>query len=296
MNYYLSTLGYAFTGDSDKEQNFWYLRGQTAENGKSVVFEVLEKLLPNYVIKANSDILDKGADKRKEIATWRGIKVLWLNEVSTKEKDEDLTKALCDGTGYKYNRLYSTEAIVMPINFKLFAVSNNTLTIKGDAGVKRRFKLEQFNSQFKDEYECDYENLQFKKDKALSEKLRGQYKHALIYLILKYSNYYWNEKQLKQYPSCWSEASNEVIEDNNKFSEWFLDHFEVKTDAIIHKPEFEEMFNNSPYKNIKLKDELTRMKIAFKYESQRVEYIEQNGKSVRQKGFWLGFKRLANED
>jgi hypothetical protein len=55
-------------------------------------------------MKANSDILDKGADLRKEIATWLGLKILWLNEVSTKVKDEDLVKAICDGTSYKYNR------------------------------------------------------------------------------------------------------------------------------------------------------------------------------------------------
>lgn len=291
LDYYLSTLGYAFTGDSSKEQMFWYLRGQTAENGKSIVFEVLEKLMPNYVIKANSDILDKGADMRKEVSTWRGIKLLWLNEVSVKPKDEDLVKALCDGTGYKYNRLYSTDAIVMPITFKLFAVSNNTLTIKGDAGVKRRFKLEQFNSQFKDDFDCDYEKLQFKKDKMFSEKLCGQYKNALIYLILTYSSQYYNEQKLKDYPTEWNDEANEVINDNNKFEEWFNEMFEVKQDGVIHKKLFESILNNSPYKNIKIKDELKRMKIYHKYDSQKQEYVEGN----RLKGFWIGFQEAKNE-
>ena len=126
LDYYLSILGYAFTGDSSKEQNFYYHRGQTADNGKSVIFEVLELLMPNYVMKGNSDVLDKGADLRKEVATWGGLKILWLNEVSIKQKDEDLVKAICDGTSYKYNRLYATEAVVMAIQFKLFGVSNHT--------------------------------------------------------------------------------------------------------------------------------------------------------------------------
>jgi hypothetical protein len=291
LDYYLSSLGYAFTGDSSKEQMFWYLRGQTAQNGKSIVFEVLEKLMPNYVTKATSDILDKGADKRKEVSTWRGIKLLWLNEVSTKPKDEDLVKALCDGTGYKYNRLYSTDAVVMPITFKLFAVSNNTLTIKGDAGIKRRFKLEQFNSQFKDEYECDYQKLQFKNNKMFSEDLCGQYKHALIYLILTYSNKYWIEKSLKEYPIEWKDDADEVMNDNNKFEEWFKDTFEIKDDYLISKQSFESILNNSSFKNIKIKDELKRMKINFKYDSQRQEY-DDNGKRI--KGFWIGFKE--NDD
>jgi hypothetical protein len=291
LDYYLSSLGYAFTGDSSKEQMFWYLRGQTAENGKSIVFEVLEILMPNYVIKGGSDILDKGADLRKEISTWRGIKLLWLNEVSVKQKDEDLVKALCDGTGYKYNRLYSTDAIVMPIKFKLFAVSNNTLTIKGDAGVKRRFKLEQFNSQFKDDFDCDYENLQFKKDKDFKDKLCDQYKNALIHLILSYSNKYWNEKKLKEYPVEWNEEAEDVMKDNNQFSEWFKDTFEIKEGATIHKTDFETILNASIYKNLKIKDELARMKISYKYESQK----EKCEKGKKRKGFWVGFKEREPE-
>lgn len=291
LDYYLSSLGYAFTGDSAKEQLFWYLRGQTAENGKSIVFEVLEILMPNYVIKGGSDILDKGADLRKEISTWREIKLLWLNEVSVKQKDEDLVKALCDGTGYKYNRLYSTDAIVMPIKFKLFAVSNNTLTIKGDAGVKRRFKLEQFNAQFKDVEEDDFETLQFKKDKDFKDKLCDQYKNALIYLILSYSNKYWNEKKLKEYPTEWNEEAEDVMKDNNQFSEWFKDTFEIKEGAMIHKTDFETIMNASKYKNLKIKDELVRMKIAFKYESQK----EVSEKGKKRKGFWMGFKEKDPE-
>jgi hypothetical protein len=292
LEYYLSSLGYAFTGDSAKEQKFWYLRGQTAENGKSIVFEVLELLMPNYVIKGGSNILDKGVDLKKEVATWRGIKLLWLNEVSVKAKDEDLVKALCDGTGYKYNRNYAIEAVVMPIRFKLFAVSNNTLTIKGDAGVKRRFKLEQFNSQFKEVEEDDYENLQFIKDIDFKDKLCDQYKNALIYLILTYSNKYWKEKKLKEYPSEWNEEAEDVMKDNNEFSEWFKDTFEIKEGAMIHKTDFETILNASKYKNLKIKDELARMKISYKYESQKE--VSEKGKGKR-KGFWVGFKEQEPE-
>lgn len=113
LDYYLSILGYAFTGNSSKEQNFYYHRGQTADNGKSFVFEILEILCPNVVMKANSNVLDKDADLRKEVATWQGLKFLWLNEVSPKPKDEDLVKAVGDGTSYNYNRLYATEAVIM---------------------------------------------------------------------------------------------------------------------------------------------------------------------------------------
>tara|TARA_R110002126_G_scaffold136478_2_gene281035 strand:+ start:247 stop:2778 length:2532 start_codon:yes stop_codon:yes gene_type:complete len=296
LDYYLSILGYAFTGDSSKEQNFYYHRGQTAENGKSVIFEVLELLMPNYVMKANKDVLDVGADLRKEVATWNGLKLLWLNEVSIKVKDEDLVKAVCDGTSYKYNRLYAEEAVVMPIHFKLFAVSNNTLTIKGDAGVKRRFKLLQHNSQFKDTFvEDDYKKLEFIKDKSFKGALLDEYKTALVYLIMSYSNRYWNDKKLLEYPAEWAEDANEIMMENDKFSEWFYENFDVAEGKQTHKTAFDDMCKNNQLKNMKIKDEITRLKIGVKYDSQKQNYKrirEMDGKEslIKYKGFWVGFQ------
>jgi len=299
LEYYLSMLGYTFTGDCSKEQNFWYLRGQTASNGKSVIFETLEKIMPTYVMKAGSDVLDKGADMRKEVATWRGLKLLWLNEVSTKIKNAELVKSICDGTGYKYNRLYSTEAIVMPITFKLIAVSNNSLVIAGDAGITRRFRLLQHNSQFKDDYKEDnYERLEFKNDKELSTKLTGELKFALISLIATYSNAYWIEKQLKKYPIEWNEEASENMAENDIFTEWFDDTFERDVGYFIHKEDFNSVFQHSPVKHLKPKDEVARMKYGCRYESQTIKTISiMNGtKTIKKKGYWLGFKLKEREE
>jgi hypothetical protein len=294
LNYYLSALGYAFTGDSSREQNFWYLRGQTASNGKSVIFETLEKLAPNYVTKANSDILDKGADLRKEVPTWAGCKILWLNEVSTKRKDEDIVKSICDGTSLKYNKLYSINAIVMPIQFKLFAVSNNTLVIKGDAGIQRRFRLMQYNSQFQDNYVDDVEKLQFKKDKDLGNKLCGEYKHALFQLIAEYGHKYFNEKQLCEYQIEWNREAVDTMDDNNEFSSWFYDQFTIEMGALTYKNDFELAIEQSKFKHFKksmIKDELTRMKVPYEYKSQHQATIN----SKKLKGFWVGFKLVADD-
>ena len=139
----------------------------------------------------------------------------------------------------------------MPISFKLFAVSNNTLTIKGDNGIQRRFKLQQFNSQFKDEYVDNYEKLEFKKDKNLNELLCGKYKHALLQIIFSYSQKYWNDKKLKPYPAEWNEESKEIMMDNNKFEEWFINNFIVGKDYKVSRKVFEEMISHSDCKYIK---------------------------------------------
>jgi phage/plasmid-associated DNA primase len=290
LEYYLSMIGYALTGDSTKEQNFWYLLGQTAENGKSIIFEVLETIMPNYVRKGIPNILDMKADLRKEIATWRGLKLLWLNELSDSKKDQDVVKALCDGTSMSYNRLYTTEAEMMPISFKMVAVSNNSINIKGDAGVKRRFKVLQLGSQFKEEFKEDnFEKLEFKRDKDLGEKLMTTYKDALLYLLSTYSKKYWENKKLADYPSDWKEEADEQMASNNEFEEWFMDTFEFHPDHFITKREFDGIINQTKFKGYKVKDELTRMKKWFKYNSQI-----KNALTGSTKGIWYGFKKVVS--
>lgn len=288
LEYYLSVLGYALTGDSTKEQNFWYLLGQTAENGKSIIFEVLESIMPNYIRKGVPNILDMKADLKKEIATWRGLKILWLNELSNSTKDQDVVKALCDGTSMSYNRLYATEAEMMPINFKMIAVSNNSINIKGDAGVKRRFKILQLGSQFKEEFtEDNIDKLEFKRDKDLGEKLMTTYKNALLYLLATYSKKYWENKKLAEYPIEWKQESEEQMASNNEFETWFLETFEFNPNNEISKREFESILNFSKFKGYNVKDELTRMKKWFKYCSQ--DKIKGSG-SI--KGVWRGFQKI----
>jgi hypothetical protein len=286
LDYYLSCIGYALTGLSSREQNFWYLRGQTAENGKSVIFEALEKIMPNYVIKGTSTFLDKGAELKKEVPTWKGKRILWLNEVSTKMKDEDLVKAVCDGTDFKYNRNYATEAEKVAILFKLFGVSNNSLSIKGDAGIARRFKLLQFNSQFQlDTTEDDFETLQFIRNKTFSDDLCGKWRDALLHLIFSYSKDYIVNDCLKPYPKEWNDEAKENIADNNKFIEWFDETFEIGKDFVCFKVDFENILPNE-YKSLKIKDELTRMKIKFTYDSQMKKIID----GARKKGAFVGFR------
>jgi len=285
LDYYLSSLGYAFTGKSNKEQLFWYFRGQTAENGKSIIFETLEKIATNYVLKGTSNMLDKGVDLKKEIPTWKGLRILWLNELSTKLKDEDLVKGTCDGTSIKYNRNYAIEAEKVDIDFKLFCVSNNSLNIKGDAGIQRRFKLCQFGSQFKEDFKYDdYENLQFVKNKNFGSDLENKYSNALLKIIFSYSYKYNKESCLMPYPEEWKKEGDENMADNNKFEGWFRDNFEIDKEYSISKDDFYAEMDDE-IKNLEMrhiKDIFKRMKIWFDYKSQE--------KREGERGFIYGFR------
>lgn len=298
LEYYLSMIGYALTADSDKEQIFGYFRGQSASNGKSVIFEVLEEIMPNYIKKADNKVFDVNFDMKKELPSFYGKRLIWVNELSELKKDSDRLKALSDGTTYSFGRNYATESEILNVLFKIIIVSNYSLNIKADNGVSRRFKLCQFNSKFDEKYvEDDYEKLEFKKDKNFGTKLRTDLKMALIELLAQYANYYWIEKKLKSYPDEWDEEKQENMNDNNKFDSWFnenftTDLFEIKEGEkglFIGKQFMTDMLPNN-LQNVKINDELKRMRINFTYDKAK-RYKTQRGVYV---GF--GLKKIEKED
>ena len=298
LEYYLSFIGYSLTGDADKEQIFVYFRGQSASNGKSVILEVLEDIMPNYVKKTDNKLFDATFDMKKELPSFYGKRLVWINELSEQKKDAERLKAFTDGTTYSFGRNYATESEILDVMFKLITVSNYSLNIKADNGVMRRFKLCQFNSKFDENYiEDNYEKLEFKKDKNFGTRLRSELKLALIELLAQYANHYWNEKKLKEYPIEWKEEASENMTDNNKFDGWFNENFtfdeselkEEEKGLFIGKQFMTDMLP-SDLRNVKITDELKRMRLNFTYEKTK------RYKTVR--GIYVGFglKKREVED
>lgn len=227
FNYYLSFLGYAMTGDSSKHQAFFNILGQKASNGKSIIFEALMKIIPNYITEGENDIFECNYGSRhKEIATWRGIRIMWINELTKKKQDAEVIKKISDGTSIKYKVMFGINGL-MPITFKMAVVSNNTLKIDGDTGIARRLKTMQMNSEFEDKYtEDDYENKHFIKDEGFGEKLQTKYKHALMSLIYQYSKSFVDDGfKMKPLPKDWEEEGKNIVAGNNKFQEFFDKYF-----------------------------------------------------------------------
>lgn len=291
LDYYLSYFGYAMTGDSQRLQEFWYMLGQTASNGKSVLFEALMGIIPNYIVKIENTAFELGNNAiHKEIATWRGARIGWVNELTKKKQDAELFKQIADGTTIKYKVMYGNSAN-MNINFKMCVVSQHTISINADKGVARRLKVMQMNSSFMDHYaEDNYEKCQFKKDTNFGVLLQSKYKFALMDIIYSYSKrFYDNDFKMCNYPSDWKEETEESIASNNDFDDFFNSHFEIDSDAIVSKRIVDEIV--AQYKGqIKLKDELIRMGIHFKYDSKKKAPKE------RGQGVWTGFKVIEKID
>jgi hypothetical protein len=287
LDYYLSYLGYAMTGDSQRLQQFWYMLGQTASNGKSVIFEALMEVIPNYIVKIENTAFEMGNNAiHKEIATWRGARIGWVNELTKKKQDAELFKQIADGTTIKYKVMYGNSSN-MNINFKMCVVSQHTISINADKGVARRLKVMKMNSSFMDHYtEDDYVNCHFKKDTNFGVLLQTQYKFALMDIIYSYSKrFYENDFKMCEYPDEWKQETEESVASNNDFDDFFNSHFEIDKDAVLSKRVVDEIVGQ--YKGvIRLKDELLRMGIQFTYDCKKKAPKE------RIQGVWTGFKNI----
>jgi phage/plasmid-associated DNA primase len=292
LEYYLSLIGYCLTGDASALQEFYAFIGQTASNGKSTALVALQNILDIYVVNTDKCAFDEGNKKiHKEIATWRGRRIIWLNEGSGKQQDTQLLKDLSDGTRIKFDRLYGTNEN-MDIQAKIIFVSNNSLATKIDSGIIRRYKHLQFNSKFYGDgekegfVEEDTKKLEFKKIAKFDDYLIEN-KHSLLELLFEYSHKFYLTKKLPKEPKEFNQEKDEMIVSNDKFRELFDEYFEVGA-YQCWKNDFEDVMKT--LKGFNLKDECKRR--GYKYDSQKEMPKEENSK--RRKGVYSGFRiRIA---
>ena len=284
LKYYLSTFGYALTADASKEQVMWYMCGQSAQNGKSSVLEALTKILPIYVKGESRDNFYKNDTKlHKAVGTWRGIRILWVNELENDKKvNEALFKATCDGTAIPFSKHYG-ENELMPISFKLFLVSNFEFNINMDEGVKRRFKHEQFNSKFDlEEGEEDEVKCRFIKNPNFGDWLMEN-KHSLLEVIYESSQQYAIDGKLPPCPPEWEAKKQETIANLNVFEE--------NLRAVCVLGESETGWNDELCEALEcdtkyIGNEMKRLGLFHKYESQ----FRKTENGIKKKGLHRGLR------
>ena len=179
---------------------------------------------------------------------------------------------------------------VMPIQFKIFIITNHTLQFDADRGMERRTNIMQLDSEFLEEQENDdYENRKFRKNPELAFLFQTQYKHAFLDLLYDAAYDFVTNKKLPPFPEEWKLVSKDTTTQNNKFAEFFDKHFEAKEVGCITKHEFESRCENYPEfrkGNVNLKDELKKMRITFRYDKDKRMKDSQN---QTQKGVFYGF-------
>ena len=110
MDYYLSILAYALLGIPHQEKSIYFLLGQTADNGKSTLFNALTSILPIYVKSLDSRALEDSYEKKhKWIKASQGTRIVWIDELrKNKRQDTSMLKKIGDGMSLDAEILYGT--------------------------------------------------------------------------------------------------------------------------------------------------------------------------------------------
>jgi hypothetical protein len=235
--------------------------------------------MPNYVSKIERKTFEKGYTKaHKHLAGTKGKRIVYVEELSSKEQEIELLKEIADGKNIKNEIMFGTDELIN-IMFKLIFLSNCQANMKVDGGIGNRYRQLCHNSKFnKETTEDSYETLDFVQDKTLASKLKSDYKHALIKIFLEAGHLYTKTKTLI-IPDEFEEAIANTLEANDEIKMWFNDNCEYGEDFKCSKKELEDAISK-PFREIQ-------------NEIQRITNLKYNrgltfGKSNR--GGWKGFR------
>ena len=239
-----------------------------------MIFEALNDIIPCYSNKIESSAFElKNSQLHKEIATWKGLRIGWINELTKNKQDAEIIKQVADGTSIKYKVMYGiTDS--MPITFKPFIISNHSITIDADEGIARRVKLFQMDSEFIDGLVSDnFETCQFKRDNNFGIDLRTKYKFALMDLIYSYSNKFAQTNKLSTYPADWNEEKKNCLDDNNVFAGFVKTHFEFDATYEISEYSLKKYLKQNKFENVKFRDEAKKNKWNIKRNNEGKKWV-----------------------
>ena len=261
MDYYLGVLGQAMTGDAEMEKALYFCVGVGGNNGKTLILEALADIMPNYVSKIERKTFEKGYTKaHKHLTGTKGKRIVYVEELSSKEQEIETLKEIADGKNIKNEILFSTDELIN-IMFKLIFLSNGNPNMKSDGGIGNRYRQLCHNSKFnKETTEDNYKTLDFVQDKTLASKLKGEYKYALIQLLLDAGHLYTKTNTLI-IPEEFEEAIANALEANDEVKMWLNDYCEFGDDFKCSKKELEENISK-PFREIQ--NEIQRI-TNFKY-------------------------------
>jgi len=240
LEYFLSVIGYTFIGKANLEKSIYFCIDKSIEgkgdNGKSFFFEILTILMPNYVCKTKSNILEDGNTKvHKQIVGLKGKRLVWIDEYGKKKTNAELLKSIGDGTQIENEVMFGTTQIIKVL-FKMFILSNHIPNIDpNETAVYNRYKQISFGSHFDRTGKRREENaskLEFIADPALMETLVREHANSIFGLIIDYAGSYYSRK-LPEIPSQFLDDTRETQLGNDDFAEWFEENMETGNDYRV---------------------------------------------------------------
>ena len=292
-------LAYCITSET-KEQKYLNVVGPSASNGKSTIIKLMEEALSIYIFKAKKDLFSEAFSKgHKYFAQTKNKRIVYIEELDKKKVDADLIKDVVDGNKINNEVLFATTEKI-DINFKLMFLSNNLMNFDADSGIKRRLIHFEFRNKFVALQDLEKERINhkigkvFALDNSLVSKFHNNdsYKNALIHILIKKAKQYFDNGLT--IPDKYVEIAKEICEENDKFKNFFENHFEItnKDEDRIAKDELRDMYNSYTKCNFSASSIMTDIqRLQLKYErGLRCVY---NNVSLR--GVIVGIKKLTGK-
>jgi len=292
-------LAYCITSET-KEQKYLNVVGPSASNGKSTIIKLMEEALSIYIFKAKKDLFSEAYSKgQKYFAQTKNKRIVYIEVLDKKKVDSDLIKDVVDGNQINNEVLFATTEKI-DINVKLMFLSNNLMNFDADSGIKRRLIHFEFRNKFVAQQDLEKERLNhkigkvFALDNSLVSKFHNNddYKNALIHILIKKAKQYFDIGLT--IPDKYVEIAKEICEENDKFKNFFENHFEITNNDSdrIAKDELRDMYNTYTKCNFSASSIMTDIqRLQLNYNrGLRCMY---NGVSLR--GVIIGIKKLKGQ-
>ena len=243
LDYFMSIVGHAFTGESTDVKAMYFMIDGSGEskgdNGKTFLFNIINKVMEAYVAKPKSSLLEKNNPKtHKQIVGLKGKRLVFMEEFPDRALNVDLMKELADGGSMENEIMFGTTEIINIIAM-FFVLSNHTpnLDANESAGYNR-YKEVSFCSHFDrtgDRMEENPAELEYIADTTLGEKIVTQYRDEVISFIIQYAMRYY-KTGIPRTPMRFLKAEQKTKKANDEFLEWFETFIEgYNEDRIAEK-------------------------------------------------------------
>jgi P4 family phage/plasmid primase-like protien len=211
IDYIQKALGYSLTGDV-REEVLHFCFG-IGSNGKSVMANVIQNLMGDYVVTANFDLLAvRESSATNDIARLAGARIVLANETKENQKlDDQKLKALVSTEMITARFLYGEHFEFKP-QFKIWLRGNHKPIITDSSeGAWRRIRLVPFENQIPLD----------KRDYGLEEKLVSEKEGILNWLIE--GCLIWQKERLTKIPQRIQDASDGYREESDVLGEFIED-------------------------------------------------------------------------
>jgi phage/plasmid-associated DNA primase len=236
--------------------------GKTAGNGKSTEMSIHEKCFDIYTTKMKKEVFEKGFDKKHKFiidCLKNPIRLAYAEEMEKKKLDKEFIKDWVDGRKITCEVMFGTQ-IQGQIQSKLLSCSNYDPNFDNDEGIKRRGKLQYYESKFhkqKDTHLINEETHNYIAIEGFENKFDDAlYKNAYFHLLLKYDTLI--------VPSINEEAFKDTIEEGDVILDEIKENFIITKnpdDRLSYKMDLVKIFGEQKSKDYR--EKLQQMGIKY---------------------------------